>query len=119
MSGCHDETDELEVMDYLEYYEAGVVFTDNFYDILDNNTAALYTTVTVPSDVKIIEYGHCWITNNGTPTISDAKTSFGQTNLKTITITSTITNYVSWKTYYSRAYIKTDHGIVYDLTYYF
>jgi len=116
---CSKETDELEVYDYLNYYEARVVFTEHFYSIIDNNTAELYTTVTVPSDIKINDYGHCWITTNGIPTISDAKTSFGNTSQKTITITSTINNYSSWNTYYGRAYIKTDQGIVYDLTYYF
>jgi hypothetical protein len=116
---CQKETDDLEVYDYLDYYESEVVFTDHFYSIINDNTAELYTTITVPSDLKINDYGHCWITINGTPTISDTKTSFGPTNLKTLIITSTINNYSSWKTYYGRAYIRTEYGIVYDLTYYF
>jgi hypothetical protein len=69
--------------------------------------------------MRIIDYGHCWIDYDGVPSIADNKTSFGQTNLKSLTITSTVQDFTYWTRYYGRAYIITDEGTIYDETYYF
>jgi hypothetical protein len=117
--GCKKETEELTVNDYLTYYDNRVAFSDHYYYNNGDNTATILTTVSLPDDLHVIDYGHCWIDQNGVPTIADNKTSFGQTNLKNFTISSTIQNYSFWSTYYGRAYIKTEGGIIYDLTYTF
>ena len=119
LCGCKNESDELVVNDYLNYYNSEIKFTEHYYSEIGNDQAVIKTTVSVPSDISITDYGHCWITYNDNPTISDTKTSFGKTTLKYFTINSTVTNYNPWTTYYGRAYIITNKGIIYDITYYF
>lgn len=115
---CKNETETLPINDHLIYFDSRVVFKDRFYTIY-GDTAILETTVTIPNDLVIVECGHCWITHDGNPTISDYKASYGGTNLKKIIITSTVSNYSSLIRYYYRAYIITNNEIIYDLTYVF
>jgi hypothetical protein len=117
--GCKEEKDELVVSDYLSYYNPDIEFSANFYSEIGYDSVRLFTTVSVPPDISISDYGHCWITQDENPTIDDNKTSFGNTTLKDFTIISTITNYNPWTRYYGRAYIITNKGIIYDLTRYF
>lgn len=113
--GCNEERDQLEVNDNLAYYDSRVTFSGNRYSVY-SGAALLSTDVTVPNDIVITGYGHCWINQNRAPSIADSKTSFGQTSLKSFTIYSTINNY-SYNYYYERAYIMTAQGIIYDKTY--
>jgi hypothetical protein len=119
MLGCKEESYKLDEHDRLKYYEENIVFSTTTVSNSDQENAYLYTTITVPSNVKILNYGHCWVTSNRDPTVNDGRTAFGSTNLKTLTITSQISNYSYWSKYYVRAYIQTENGIVYDETGYF
>jgi hypothetical protein len=118
ISSCNKETDNLEVNDKLIYYHTNVVFSELHYTV-NIGSAVLTTTVSIPNDLTIIDYGHCWITFDGVPTISNNKISFGKTNLKKFTINSTVINFSTRTKYYARAYIITPEGIIYDKTYYF
>jgi hypothetical protein len=117
--GCENEKDSLVINDYLEYYESRISFSKQEYEIKDDHTAIIYTTVSNPSRIRITNYGHCWITTNGDPTIEDNPSSFGETNLTNFEIATIISDFNIWKRYYNRAYIQTEDGTMYDGTYYF
>lgn len=117
---CKDESYELQSYDDFTFTDARVDFTEHYYTDNNDGTVTLETTVSVPNDISIIDYGHCWITtNNRNPTINDSKTSFGSISSSNFIIRSTISDYRSWIRYYDRAYITTKEGIIYDKNYYF
>lgn len=124
--GCEktEITDNLDVYDNIVYHDSRIIFSNQSHNYYETDYSlsyflSIYATIAVPNDVYIIDYGHCWIDYSGSPKISDNKTSFGPTNLKNFTITSTfnfdylLDNNFYGKFYY-RAYIITDKGIIYD-----
>ncbi len=112
---CEEERDELEINDNLSFYDSRVTFSGNKHYVDGSGAAILSTDIIIPDDLIITGYGHCWNFKNRAPLLTDNSTSFGQTSLKRITITSKIPNYYNCD---ERAYILTSQGIIYDITTY-
>lgn len=122
--GCEktEITDNLEVSDNYAYFDSRIIFSsgspDYNYDGLQS-TLKITTSVTVPNDVHITDYGYCWVILkdfNASPKISDEKYSFGTTELDNFTFSFTFNDdaYLLYNKFYYRAYIITDKGIIYD-----
>jgi len=83
--------------------------------LVNASTALLYGNLTDLGGAVVNDYGHCWSTVSGTPTISDTKSSLGATQQKG-SYSSTAINLETGKKYYVRAYATNTIGTTYGQT---
>lgn len=123
LNSCETDklVNDLEPTDNYIYYDSRIAFEPLYYtyEITPINYFKLFTTVSVPNDVIVKDYGFCWVIQrgfDGLPKISDNYSSSGPTNLRNISIVKIFDNepYLLYGMIFYRAYVKTDKGIVYD-----
>lgn len=83
----------------------------NSVQTLSNDSIEVFGSLVVDGQVNVAEYGHCWVTGTGTPTISDNRYILGPTTNSISGFSAEIGGFQGGETYTIRAY-ATDGSIV-------